>query len=61
MPPIDDDMFYGYPMPSTQVHSRPSCTRVLDDDEIHEDEEEGEDEGEEEDAEDLESPPCPFA
>jgi hypothetical protein len=61
MPPIDDEMFYGYPMPSSQGRSRPSRTRILDEDELHEDEDEGEDEGEEEDVEDAESPPHPFA
>jgi hypothetical protein len=57
MPLIDDEMFYGYSIPSSQGRSRTSRTRNLDDDEIHEDE----DEGEEEDAEDVESPPHPFA
>jgi hypothetical protein len=62
MPPLDDEMFQGYPM--TFPSSRPSRTRTFDEDEIQEDEgaDEGEDEGqEEEDAEDAESPPHPFA
>jgi hypothetical protein len=62
MPPIDDDMFSRYAMPSSQGCSRTSRTRTFDDDEIHEDEDEGENEGEEQDdAEDVESPPHPFA
>jgi hypothetical protein len=58
MPPIDDEMFYGYPMSSSPAHSRPSRTRVVDDDDIHEDKEEGEDEDE---GSEDESPPHPFA
>jgi hypothetical protein len=61
MPPLDDEMFYGYSVPSSQGRSHPSRTRNLDDDEIHEDEDEGKDEGKEEDAEDAKSPPHPFA
>jgi hypothetical protein len=61
MPLIDDQMFYGYSMPSSQDCSRTSCTRNLDDDDIHEDEDEGEDEGKEEDEADAESTPHPFA
>jgi hypothetical protein len=61
MPPLDDEMFQGYPMAFPS--SRPSRTRTFAEDEIHEDEDkdEGEDEGqEEEDAMDAESPPPPF-
>jgi hypothetical protein len=59
MPPIDDDMFYGYTVPSSQGRSHTSRSWTLDDDEILEDEDEGE--GEEEDEADAESPPHPFA
>jgi hypothetical protein len=65
MPPTDDEMFYGYSVPSSQGCSHTSCTQNLDDDEIHEDEDkdedEGEDEGGEQDEADAESPPHPFA
>jgi hypothetical protein len=56
MPPIDDEMFYGYHMPSYQGRSRPPRTQVVGVDEINE--EEDEDEGEEGDEEG--SPPPPF-
>jgi hypothetical protein len=65
MPLIDDEMFYGYSVPSSQGHSCSSCSRNLDDDEILEDEDkgedEGEDEGEEEDEADAKSPPHPLS
>jgi hypothetical protein len=38
MPPIDDEMFRGYFVPSSQGLSRTSRTQTFDDDEIHEDE-----------------------
>jgi hypothetical protein len=62
MPPVDDEMFQGYPMAFPS--SRPSRTRTFAEEEIQEDEgeDEGEDEAhEDEDAEDAESPPHPFA
>jgi hypothetical protein len=61
MPPLDDEMFQGYPMAFST--SRPSRTRTFAKDEIQEDEDEdeGEDEGQEDkDAADAESPPPPF-
>jgi hypothetical protein len=36
MPPIDDEMFYGYPMPSSQGCLHPPRTRVVGEDEINE-------------------------
>jgi hypothetical protein len=63
MPPIDDEMFFGYDVPPSQGRPRVSRSRKLDDDEIleDEDEDEGEAEGEDEDDADAESPPHPFA
>jgi hypothetical protein len=58
MPPIDDEMFYGYPMPSSQGRWCPPRTQVVGEDEINEEEYEDEDEGEEGDEED--STPHPF-
>jgi hypothetical protein len=37
MPPIDDEMFYGYIVPSSQGRSHTSRSWTLDDDEILED------------------------
>jgi hypothetical protein len=37
MPPIDDEMFYGYTVPSSQGRSHTSRSWTLDDDEILED------------------------
>jgi hypothetical protein len=64
MPPIVDEMFQGYPMPFPG--SCPSRTRTFTEEEIQEDDAEGADEGEDEDLEDedaenVESPPHPFA
>jgi hypothetical protein len=53
MPPTTDEMFYGYPMPP-QGHPCPSRTRIVDDDEIHEDEDE-------DNEDEHKSPPPPFA
>jgi hypothetical protein len=53
MPPISDEMFIGYPIPSGGP-SRPTRTRTFDEEEIQGDEDE--DEGHED-----ESPPHPFA
>jgi hypothetical protein len=63
MPPIDDEMFFGYFVPSSQGPPRVSRSRNLDDEEIleDEDEDEGEAEGEDEDDADADSPPHPFA
>jgi hypothetical protein len=63
MPPIDDEMFFGYDVPPSQGRPRVSRSCNLDDDEIleDEDEDEGEAEGEDEDDADAESPPHPFA
>jgi hypothetical protein len=65
MPPIDDEMFFGYSVPSSQGRPRASRSQTLDDDEILEDEDEGEDKGEdegkEEDEANVECPPHPFA
>jgi hypothetical protein len=61
MPPINDEMFFGYSVPSSQSCPRASRSRNLDDEEILEDEDKGEAEGEEEDEADAESPPHPFA
>jgi hypothetical protein len=61
MPQIDDEMLYGYPMPSSQGRSRPSHTWVVDENEINEDEDEGEDDGEDKEVEDAKSPPHPIA
>jgi hypothetical protein len=36
MPLIDDEMFYGYPVPSSQDCLRPPRTRVVGEDEINE-------------------------
>jgi hypothetical protein len=56
MPPLDDEMFQGYPMAFSS--SRPSRTRTFAEEEIQEDEDEGQ---EDEDSGDAESPPHPFA
>jgi hypothetical protein len=61
MPPIDDEMFFGYSVPSSQGRPCASRSRNLDDEEILEDEDEGEAEGEDKDDADAESPPHPFA
>jgi hypothetical protein len=65
MPPIDDEMFFGYSVPSSQGCPRASRSWNLDDEEILEDEDgdedEGEAEGKDEDDADAESLPHPFA
>jgi hypothetical protein len=63
MPPIDDEMLFGYSVPSSQGPPRASRSQNLDDEEIleDEDEDEGEPEGKDEDDVDAESLPHPFA
>jgi hypothetical protein len=58
MPPITDEMFYGYPIHS-RGFTRPTRTRTFDEDEIQEDE--AEDEGHEDEGNEDESHPHPFA